>query len=117
MGKLNVKNGTPMGNANLCKGCTHGQVTTGYRESDVFVICTNSSPARTVPFTVHECTEFWDRRKPDWDAMQKFALNFSEESRRKPTPGFRGSGFASVLVVEGDNEEEDEDELDAVARR
>ena len=113
MGKLNVKNGTPMGNEHLCKNCTNGQFTTGYRESDVLVICTNSSPARIVPFVVHECTEYWDRRRPDWDQMEKLALSFSDGNRRKPTPGFSGSGFARVLVTP---QEEPEDEFEEVAQ-
>jgi hypothetical protein len=112
MGNLNVKNGTPVGSAHLCKGCVHGQYTTGYSQSDVLVICTNSDPARTVPFVVHECTEFWDRRRPDWEQMEKLALSFSEGARRRRTPGFSGSGFASVLVTPA---EETEDELEEVA--
>jgi hypothetical protein len=115
MGNLNVKNGTPIGNEHLCKGCSNGQFITGYRESEVLVICTNSTPSRVVPFVVHECTDFWDRRKPDWEQMEKLALSFSEGARRKPTPGFRGSGFARVLVDDVD-ETVDEDELSEVAQ-
>ena len=112
MGKLNVKNGTPMGSVHLCKGCTHGQFTTGYRESDVLVICTNSNPSRLIPFVVHECTDYWDKHRPDWEQMDKLALSFSEGARRKPTPGFSGSGFTRVLVTP---DEEPEDELEEVA--
>lgn len=113
MGKLNVKNGAPVGNAHLCRNCTNGQFTTGYRESDVLVICTNSSPARIVPFPVHECSEFWDRNRPDYKQMERLAISFSNNPHRKPTPGFRASGFATVPVVV---EDEDEDELEEVAR-
>jgi hypothetical protein len=109
MGKLSVKNGTPVGNEHLCRNCIFGQFTTGYRESDLMVICTNPNPARVVPFRVHECTEFWDRRRPDWEQMEKLAINFSE-GRRKPTPGFRGSGFARVPVIVKDEEEDEEEE-------
>jgi hypothetical protein len=108
MGKLNVKNGTPVGNRHLCRDCTHGQFTEGYRESDLLVICTNSSPARVIPFSVFECTDFWDRRRPDWEQMEKLALNFSE-GHRKPIGGFRGSGFARVPVVVEDQDEEKEE--------
>ena len=113
MGKTNVKNGTPVGSAHLCRECTHGQYTTGYSESEVLVICTNSDPARMIPFIVHQCTDFWDRRKPDWEQMEKLALSFSEGERRRPTPGFSGSGFARVLVTPA---EEPEDELEEVAQ-
>ena len=109
MSKLKVKNGTPAGNAHLCRNCSHGQFTVGYRESDVLVICTNSSPARQVPFPVHECTEFWDRNRPGYVEMTKLALDFSD-GRRKSIAGFRDSGFARVpLVTEGECED-DEDE-------
>lgn len=111
--RLNVKNGTPVGNAHLCRNCTNGQFTTGYRDSDVLVICTNSSPARVVPFPVHECTEFWDRNRPDYEQMDKLAINMGHNPHRKPTPGFRGVGFASVHGVD---EDELEDELEEVAR-
>ena len=106
MGKLNVKNGTPAGGEHLCRGCIHGQFTTGYRESDVLVICTNSSPARQVPFPVYECTEYWDRNRPDWEQMQKLALSFSD-GHRKPVPGFRGHGFARMRVIAKDDAEDE----------
>lgn len=104
MSKLNVKNGTPVGNVHLCRGCSNGQYTVGYRESEVLVVCTNSSPARVVPFVVYECTEFHDRSRPDWEQMEKLALSFTDD-RRKPTPGFRRNGFGSVPAVVEDEEE------------
>lgn len=113
MGKLNVKNGTPVGNSHLCRNCTSGQFTTGYRESDVLVICNNSTPARIVPFPVHECTQFWDRNRPSYEDMDKLAINMGNNPRRKPTPGFRDIGFARVPVVV---EDEPEDELEEVAQ-
>jgi hypothetical protein len=118
MGKVFVKNGTPVGSANLCRSCTWGQVMTGYRESDVMVICTNSNPAFMVPFAVHNCTEFFDKGKPDWEQMEKLAIaveparapktrgfNFCEPSRTQK-PGFD---------VAADNDDEWENEEDAIA--
>jgi hypothetical protein len=95
MAKLKVKNCTPVGNNHLCRSCTHGQFTVGYRESDLLVVCTNSSPARQIPFPVYECTEYWDRNRPSWDQMAKLALDFSE-GHRKPVQGFRGSGSERI---------------------
>ena len=109
MGKLKVKNGTPVGNVHLCRNCNNGQFTVGYRESDVLVICTNSSPARLVPFPVHECTEFWDRNRPGYGEMTKLALNFSD-GRRKAITGFRNSGFARIPAAAEDEPEDAEDE-------
>lgn len=105
MGKLNVKNGTPVGSEHKCRGCVHGQFTVGYRDSDYLVICTNVNPNQVVAFPVYECTEFWDRHRPDWEQMEKLALDFSE-GHRKPVPGFRGNGFARVAAVVDDEEEE-----------
>jgi hypothetical protein len=111
MSKLNVKNGTPAGNEHLCRSCSNGQYTVGYRESDVLAICNNSRPSRVLPFTVYECTDYQDRNRPDWDQMQKLALTLNE-TRRKPIRGFSGNGFSQVSVVVED-ECEDEDSVDA----
>jgi hypothetical protein len=110
MGKLYVTNGTPVGDTHLCKHCNWGQYMTGYRETEVLVICTNSNPARAVPFVVHQCTEYQDRNRPDFDQMEKLAINFHVNGHRNPTPGFRGSGFATVPVIV-DDEDEGEDEV------
>ena len=109
MSKLKVKNGTPVGNAHLCRNCSHGQFTVGYRESDVLVICTNPSPSLRVPFPVYECTDFLDRNRPGYGEMTKLALDFSD-GRRKPVTGFRNSGFARIPVVEENEPEDAEDE-------
>jgi len=109
MNKLNVKNGTPMGSDHLCRSCSHGQYMTGYRESEVLVICGNVTPAMVVPFPVYECSGYWDRNRPDWEQMRALAIDFSE-SRRKPTPGFRQKGFAGVPVVVPDDDEDADDE-------
>jgi hypothetical protein len=112
MGKLNVKNGTPVAGQHLCRSCSNGQYTTGYRESDVLVICTNSSPARVVPFPVYECTEFWDRNRPEYEEMTKLALDFSKG--HNTTPGFRDHGFRRVPVVVEDDEDDDQDEAASI---
>jgi hypothetical protein len=108
MGKLKVKNGTPVGGEHLCRTCSNGQFTVGYRDSEVLVICTNSSPARLIPFPVYECTGYWDRNRPSYDEMRKLALNFSDY-RRKPITGFRRKELAQLpAVVTNDPENEDE---------
>lgn len=94
MAKQNVKNGTPVGNAHLCRSCCNGQFTTGYRESDVLVICTNANPARLMPFPVRECTDYCDRNRPGYEEMAKLALNISHV-RRKRVRGFSQAGLAS----------------------
>lgn len=88
MGKLNVKNGTPLGNAHLCRGCQWGQVMTGYRESDLMVICTNTNPNIVVPFTLLECTEFDDKYKPNWEQMKNLAIEIQPVRVSAKTAGF-----------------------------
>lgn len=112
MSKLKLKNGTPVGNEHLCRSCSHAHYLTGYRESEVLVICNFLDPAMVVPFPVHECTNYWDRNRPSWEAMQKLAIDFGE-ARRKPTPGFRTTGFSLVSAAV----EDDDDEADEAARR
>ena len=107
MSKLNVKNGTPVGNAHLCKSCTMGQCITGYRESDLLVICNNTSPNIVVPFTVYECSEYSDKHKPTWEQMTKLAVNF-QPLRMSKKVGFPIAGPNGPAKK---NSEEDEDEV------
>jgi len=88
MGKLKIKNGTPVGNQHLCMRCKLGQCMTGYRESDRLVICTNVYPNLVVPFTVLDCTNFIDKHRPDWRQMQKLAIKLGSVRISKKTTGF-----------------------------
>jgi len=106
MGKLNVKNGTPVGSAHLCKSCNWGQVMIGYRESDLMVVCTNLSPNIVVPFTMLECTEFSDKFKPTWEEMKKLAIEVAPVRVSTKTRGFAVAKTLRPSVTE--DEEEDE---------
>lgn len=121
MGKTYMKNGTPVGNENLCQSCSNAQITTGYRESDMLVICTNVYPSITVPFVVHQCTDFQDKFKPTWQQMEKLAIEIQPVRVSKKTRGFgTASGeaekpeFDPAPINDEDSEEEFED-VDAVA--
>jgi hypothetical protein len=108
MSKLNVKNGTPLGNTPLCKSCSWGQFMTGYRESDVMVICINTNPNMVVPFTVYECSGYSDKHRPDFATMKKLAIDF------QPLRISKAAGSRSVETlrpVRRDDEDEDEDEV------
>ena len=104
-----------MGNEHLCRRCSNGQFTVGYRETDVLVVCTNSNPARLVPFPVYECTEFWDRNRPSYNDMTKLALDFSEAHRSVVT-GFRSDRAEEKGPVRWPNTDEDEEDEAALAR-
>ena len=110
MGKLNVKNGTPLGNDHLCKRCTWGQCMTGYRESDFVVICTNTSPNFKVPFTMLDCSGFSDKHRPSWQQMQKLALEIAPTRISTRTAGFSTVTRLQPIRRVADDDDEDEDE-------
>jgi hypothetical protein len=112
MGKLNVKNGTPVGNEHLCRRCSWGQCMTGYRESDFVVICTNTNPNIKVPFTILDCSEFSDRNRPDWEQMKKLAIEVAPTRISTRTAGFNTvTKIQPIRVAEDADEDEDEDEV------
>ena len=113
MGKLNVKNGTPVGNTHLCKCCNWGHFMTGYRESDLLVICTNTSPNIVVPFVVFDCSEFNDKRKPTWDEMEKLAIEVEPLRVSAKTRGFHAVTTIQPVRVDPDVDT-DEDEAASV---
>jgi hypothetical protein len=108
MGKVNVKNGTPVGSAHLCDGCHWGQFITGYRESDRLAICTNTSPNIVLPFTVYACSNFSDKHKPDWEQMKKLAIDIRPVRVSKKTAGFSTRVSPRPVAVPGDGDKQDE---------
>jgi len=119
MGKLIVKNGTPVGNEHLCKSCSWGQYTTGYRESEVMVFCTNTSPNFKVLFPVHECSEYYDKRKPDYQQMEKLAIDIEPITTRKKTRGFGLAAVSRPVVpeIEFDTDEGEDNEAEVALIR
>jgi hypothetical protein len=83
MGKVNMKGATPVGSASLCRTCSHAHILSGYRESEMMVVCTATYPDFPVPFVVHECSGYNDRNRPDWDAMEKLAIDVAPVSFAK----------------------------------
>jgi len=88
MGKGYVKDGTPAGSAPLCRTCRSAHILNGFRESEMMVVCTATYPDFVVPFVVRECTGFTDKAKPDYDEMEKFAIEVAPVSFAKKV-GFR----------------------------
>jgi len=111
MAKLNVKNGTPVGSENLCKRCAWGHCVTGYRESDLLVICTHVDPNFRVPFTVMDCSEFSDRHRPNWEQMEKLAITV--EPTRVST---RVAGFTAATKVQPIRRDDEDEDAGEVAR-
>ncbi|HKF46192.1 MAG TPA: hypothetical protein VKB38_02460 [Terracidiphilus sp.] len=115
MPMLNIKNGTPVGDEHLCRRCTWGQCITGYRESDFVMICTNTNPNFRVPFTVMDCSEFNDRRRPNWDQMEKLAIEVAPTRVSARTAGF--STVTKVQPIRRVAEDDDEDDGEAARIR
>jgi hypothetical protein len=111
MGKLNVKNGTPVGSAHLCRSCSWGQFIVGYRESDVLAICTNTNPNVVLPFTVYECSSYADKHKPDWQQMEKLAISIQPVRVSTKTRGFSVVETVPPRRVEDEEEDKGEDEI------
>ncbi|HWG19053.1 MAG TPA: hypothetical protein VG225_00900 [Terracidiphilus sp.] len=115
MGKLNVKNGTPVGNERLCRRCTWGQCMTGYRESDFVVICTNANPNFKVPFPIMDCTSFDDRHRPTFKQMTALAIDVARTRVSMRTAGF--NTVTRVQPIRRVAEDDDEDEGEAARIR
>jgi hypothetical protein len=88
MGKINMKGGTPNKWDSLCTTCSSAHIVSGFRESELVVICTEVHPNIPVSFKVRECTGYLDRNRPDYDAMQKLAIDVEPCTSLKPV-GFR----------------------------
>ena len=98
MGKLNIKNGTPVGSASTCESCRFAQIMRGYRESELLVYCDYISPSILVPFKLSSCTNFGDKNRPDWEQMEKLAIDVMPISSAKPA-GFRVVGKPDENIV------------------
>lgn len=112
MGKLPIKNGTPVGSVSLCKTCTSAQIIAGYRESELITICDNVHPNLVVPFNVYECTGYYDKNRPSWKQMQDLAIHIEPASTLKPVGFKTGVGFAHTTSVRVGADDDDEDEFD-----
>ena len=87
MGKVNMKGATPVGSASLCRTCSHAHILSGYRESEMMVVCTATSADFPVPFIVRECSGYNDKNRPNWTQMQKLAIHVAPP--REAKVGFR----------------------------
>jgi hypothetical protein len=108
VGKFQMRNATPIGAEPLCRTCVHGLVLRGYRESEMAVRCTYANPAFAVSFTVSECTEFYDRSRPSWTAMEKLAIHVTPKGPSTPL-GFK-VGF-NLREIDDDSCDEELEEV------
>src|SRR6478736_1253278 len=75
-----VYGGTPIGNESRCDTCTHARIIQGYAESERIVICTGMYDPIRIPFKVMQCTDYEDRRLPDFENMKEIAWQIRSKS-------------------------------------
>ena len=110
MGKVFVKNGTPVGAEALCKTCSWAVIFTGYRESEQTIICTRVDPNIVLPFTINTCSSYYDKNRPTWQQMEKLAIDVTP-APLKPV-GFKIGAQEPLRVRTRVNVDLDEDEDD-----
>lgn len=110
MGKLPIKNGTPVGSVSLCRTCSYAQIMTGFKESELITICDNVHPNLVVPFNIYECTGYYDKNRPSWDEMKKLAIHVEPNTTMKPVGFKTGVGFTHTTTVRVGTDDEDEDD-------
>ena len=73
MVKIRVLGGTPEGSDSLCKTCTRGHVSKGFRLAEEVVYCRTFYIEREILFPVRECTFYEDRRVASKEDMEEIA--------------------------------------------
>jgi hypothetical protein len=105
-----VYGGTRVGTESRCDTCTHARIVKGYAESERITICDYRYPPLRVPFRVYQCSDYTDKRLPDFEEMKEIAWNL-----RTKSAGHQ-AGFLVTIQTgstwEQKKEEEDEDEDD-----
>ncbi|WP_035349397.1 hypothetical protein [Edaphobacter aggregans] len=92
MSRPYIKGGTPVGSESRCRTCSNAHIMRGYRASEMVTICNEVNPNVVVPFSIYDCTGYYDKNRPDWEQMTKLAIDVTT-APLKPV-GFKvGAGF------------------------
>lgn len=75
-----VYGGTPVGTESRCDTCAHARIIQGYAESERIVLCTSLYDPIRIPFKVMQCTDYEDRRLPNYDDMKEIAWPICSKS-------------------------------------
>ena len=97
--RVHIKDGTAIEAGSKCSSCTNAHIIRGYRESEELVFCDYASDLIRVPFKVKECSNYRDRTSPDWEQMEKLAIDVRPSLKYPKAAGFQ---------VVRESEEEDE---------
>lgn len=101
---INVKNGTPMHGQSLCDTCTNAHIAKGYRASEKLVMCGAHEPARSVQFSVRECTDYRDRTRQSLWEMEKIAWVLAPQGYKRkagftaPSEARNGDGEIELIL-------------------
>ncbi len=63
MFKIFIRGGIAHGRTSLCATCASAHIVTGYRESEMVVICTEANPHIPIRFEVKDCTQYSARNQ------------------------------------------------------
>jgi len=114
MGKAFIKGGTPIGSESLCRTCSSAHIMVGYRESERLTMCNDVHPNIVVPFTIYECSGYYDKNRPSWEQMQKLAIDVTPAPMKpvgfKVGVGFHEAAAPRKVAVPVDDDDLDEDE-------
>ena len=99
--RVHVKNGTSVEGESKCKSCAHAHIIRGYRESEEMAFCNFANDLVRVSFKVRDCSNYRDCNRPDWEQMEKLAIDIQPISSAKPA-GFRMAGD-TVANADGDS--------------
>ena len=69
-----------MGTESRCDTCTHARIIQGYAESERIVLCTSLYDPIRIPFKVLQCTDYEDRRLPNYKNMEEIAWQIRSKS-------------------------------------
>ena len=97
MNFIKIYGGTPEGNESRCDTCKYAGIIQGYAESERIVICGYREESVRIPFKVMECTDYEDKRLPDYWEMKQIALEV-----RASASGIR-AGFVRASELEKSN--------------
>lgn len=94
--RVHIKDGTAIEGASKCASCVNAHIIRGYRESEELVFCDYASDLIRIPFKVKECSNYRDRKHPDWEQMEKLAIAV------QPLSSAKAAGFRLISDAEED---------------
>src|SRR5262249_15792501 len=102
-----VYGGTPAGTESRCDTCAHARIIQGYAESERIVFCDVGWDPIQIPFKVMQCSDYEDRRLPDFEQLAEIAWQIRSKSAG------HAAGFVLLSDVEkpqpeGENEKPEE---------